>query len=594
MSSSMRKMMLPRRRLSTLMTCLLVASTVYLIALWNGAVSVSGVGRGASDADVAPWIAQHNRKVSDDRNLDDGIVMLDDEPFSTENSGIFATEDSNGVDLAQIQLLDFLNGEENMFVKDKESLFGGSLENPFSLKQAWSTSHAYALGIRSNAYNRTDFIEMGRRARALHIAYRILHDHPNLHDTLVSHSTPLFNQASDSKSTKRAKFEQQLHAIIDDLTRLMYPWLVQSRFKSLHALQRHFRENTPTKDERGIIYSTGRGHFELAVHAIQSLRTILKSDLPIEVHHMGPNDLDADMIKAFNAMPGVMTVDVWDYWGEEARQLGGWAIKPFALLASRFTKVMFIDADSVFVQDPDVLFSKSEIFEKYGQLFYHDRTITGYDWCYNWFNGFVPYVSHYANSLRFQSKNTVHEQESGVVVIDKSRTEVLHGLLTTCRMNMKVERDGVTYKKMHGDKESYWMSWELARVPYKFSPSYGGTIGYKNDKGAVCGGLFHTDEYLQPLWWNGGVVANKHVKKTEGLLKYEFAAYDLEGKDIEWEWETTTTPFCLKPKFPGQKVVVMELSDSDKRVTRKLVRLYSEIIEEGWRQYFRDEFGLQL
>ncbi|KAI9338742.1 mannosyltransferase putative-domain-containing protein [Obelidium mucronatum] len=374
----------------------------------------------------------------------------------------------------------------------------------------------------------------------------------------------------------------------------MYPWITASKYKSIHAIQKYFREKAPKEHERGIIFSTGRGHFELAVHAIISLRTILGCDLPIEIHHMGPDDLSKEMLMAFKALPGVKTVDVWDFWGDEAKALRGWAVKPMALLASSFKKVMFLDADAVFIQNPDLLFTNSKIFEKYGQLFYHDRTITGYDWCYNWFNGFVPSVSKYTNTLRFQKKDTVHEMESGVVVVDKSRTDVLHGLLTTAKMNMATERDGVTYKLMHGDKESYWMSWELARIPYRFSTSYGGTIGYKNEKGAVCGGLFHTDEYLKPLWWNGGVVANKHSNKETGLLKYEYAAYDLAGKDIKWDWETDTTPFCLSPKTPDQKVVVTDLTSNEREITSKLVDLYKKIIDKGWREYFKANYNLNV
>ncbi|KAJ3399255.1 hypothetical protein HDU80_008119 [Chytriomyces hyalinus] len=498
---------------------------------------------------------------------------------------VFMSSSVDGLDLAQTQFLDYLNGEE-----------GASGENMFQLTncllQTWKKIHAFSLATHSAEYNRTDFREMGRRARSLRIADTLLHDRKDLRDRLSNESISIFINASDPKPKQLEVLREQLELIVEKLTVLMYPWLTKSRFKSLHGLQSHFRR-VPKEDEVGIILSTGRGHFELALHAIVSFRTVLKCDLPVEVHHMGPNDLGEEMTKAFNSLPGVKTVDVYDYWGEEAQALGGWAIKPFALLASRFQKVMFIDADAVFIQSPEVLFTKSEIFSKYGQLFYHDRTITGHDWCYNWFNGFVPHISKYTNSLRFQKKHTVHEQESGVVLVDKGRTDVLHGLLTTAKMNMKYERDGMTYKLMHGDKESYWMSWELARVPYKFSVSYGGTIGYKNDKNAVCGGLFHTDEYLKPLWWNGGVLANKHFKKSgEGILNYEFAAYDNEGKDIEWEWETATTPFCLKPKFEGQKVVVSELNDEEKRVGRELVELYRDIVSDGWKAFMKRKYSV--
>ncbi|KAJ3070829.1 hypothetical protein HDU98_006170 [Podochytrium sp. JEL0797] len=139
------------------------------------------------------------------------------------------------------------------------------------------------------------------------------------------------------------------------------------------------------------------------------------------------------------------------------------------------------------------------------------------------------------------------------------------------------------------------MSWELVRVPYKFTPSYGGTIGYQRpEDGHICGGLYHTDEYLQPLWWNGGVVANKHADKLTGYITYTHAAYDLEGKDIQWDWETPTTPFCLGPKFEGQKVIVKELSAGEKKVAGELVELYRGIVGQGWKAYFEANYGVKF
>ncbi|KAJ3029987.1 UNVERIFIED_CONTAM: hypothetical protein HDU68_010450 [Siphonaria sp. JEL0065] len=525
---------------------------------------------------------------------DDTLVVAESELLK-----IHTAVDVSNINNEQIRFLDWLNGEENVDDDEEDELsatpciFGGSLVgNPLDLAKAFHVTHAFALIERSNAYNRTNFLLMGQRARALRIAYTLLYDRKDLHARLLTLSTNIFTKPTDSPKLQHLKLRTQLKHIVHDLSHLMYPWITNSKFKSIHAIQKYYAEKTPKEHERGIIFSTGRGHFELAVHAIVSLRNILGCTLPIEIHHMGPGDMSQEMLKAFNAMPGVRTVDVWDFWGEEAKQLRGWAVKPMALLASSFKQVMFLDADTVFIQNPEVLFTKSKIFEKYGQLFYHDRTITGHDWCYDWFNGFVPSVSRYTNTLRFQKKDTVHEMESGVVVVDKSRTNVLHGLLTTAKMNMQEERDGITYKLMHGDKESYWMSWELARIPSRFSTSYGGTIGYKNEKGAVCGGLFHTDEYLKPLWWNGGVVANKHVNKGTGLLKYEYAAYDLAGKDIKWDWETETTPFCLSPKFPEQKVILTELTAAEKVITSKLVDLYKEIIDKGWKDYFKQNYNV--
>lgn len=60
-------------------------------------------------------------------------------------------------------------------------------------------------------------------------------------------------------------------------------------------------------------------------------------------------------------------------------------------------------------------------------------------------------MSSFVEKTRWWSYRSAHEQESGVVVINKKRS--LLGLLATCKMNDKRERDQVTYKHIHGDKE---------------------------------------------------------------------------------------------------------------------------------------------
>lgn len=89
-----------------------------------------------------------------------------------------------------------------------------------------------------------------------------------------------------------------------------------------------------------------------------------------------------------------------------------------------------------------------------------------------------------------------------MVVIDKG-TDALFGLLATCAMNKKGERDHA-YKFVHGDKETFWSAFEMIKVPYYFPKYRGGTIGYPNPdrEHSVCGQLYHPDDLGRPLWWN--------------------------------------------------------------------------------------------
>ncbi|KAJ3241546.1 hypothetical protein HDU81_000085 [Chytriomyces hyalinus] len=495
------------------------------------------------------------------------------------------------IDLMQARFLDFLNGEEGMNDQSTNfGVFGGSLldqKNPFNVRTTWNRVHQYALAIAEKPeYEVTNFLQLSRRVRANQIAYIILYDKPSL-ITLLSLAT---SEKDESATSAHDQLQAELENVESVLTKLLYGWIMP-RYPNIRALQKDFTAPPGNKDlDMGIVITTGQWHFELALHAIETIREVLKCDLPIEIQYAGPDDLSADMRKAFNALPNVKTVDVLDKF-DSSVGITGWAIKPFAILASRFRTVIFFDADALTFQNPEKFVKDSVIFRQYGTLFYHDRTVKN-GGNLEWFKGINPQNSRYSNSLRYMDDRSHNEMESGVVVVDKGRTGNLHAMLMTCKMNSKEERDKMTYNHMHGDKESFWMSWDMARVPYKFVPSYGGAVGYMNDKKHVCGGLFHTDEFQKPLWWNGGVIANKHHNKDGGFMKFEYAAFDTVGKDITWEWETPTTPFCLGPKYP--EFEVLELTAKEKSDGARFVELYKGMKEAGWKAYVTKKYSVQF
>ncbi|KAJ3297757.1 hypothetical protein HDU79_002231 [Rhizoclosmatium sp. JEL0117] len=489
------------------------------------------------------------------------------------------------IDLLQARFLDFLNGEEGETDESTPyGVFGGSLldlDGPFSIRTTWNHIHQYAQHLTAKPYPRGDINALARRSRALLIAYTIIYDQPSL-TTLLALATSPKNQSAQSA---RNQLTAELSQIVESLTNQLYPWL-KPRYNSLQDMQKYF-SNSKTRD-LGIVFTTGQWHFELALHAILTLRDVLKCTLPIQVLYMGPNDLPAEMLAAFRAIPGVSTLDITTKFA--AADIGGWAVKPFSILASEFRTSIFIDADVLFFQNPETMVKESMLFKEYGQLFYHDRSI-GRDDPVEWFRSIDPEMTQYATRLRYTNGLSSHEMESGVVVVDKARTGNLHALLMVCQMNSKEERETV-YKHMHGDKETFWMSWDMIRVPYKFTPTFGGTVGYMNEKSHVCGGLFHTDEYQRPLWWNGSVLKNKHHHKDSGYMEFEYAAFDTDADKIEWEWETENSPFCFGPRYPEREIVV--LSDLNKANGKKYVDMYVEIKEKGWKQYVEGRFKVKV
>lgn len=109
------------------------------------------------------------------------------------------------------------------------------------------------------------------------------------------------------------------------------------------------------------------------------------NDLPIEYRQLieeialnsttGGTIRTVDLHKLFPDPHGVMNMP------------GGWALRPFAILASSFKKVILSDADTVFLQNPELLLEEPG-FKKTGALFYHDRLLSPasqdtYDWLDN-------------------------------------------------------------------------------------------------------------------------------------------------------------------------------------------------------------------
>jgi hypothetical protein len=118
-------------------------------------------------------------------------------------------------------------------------------------------------------------------------------------------------------------------------------------------------------------------------------------------------------------------------------KLRGWAAKPFAILLSTFREVIFIDADSIFLRNPADLFL-DEGYKTTGALFFKDRLFMPGS-KKEWLEEILPTISQNAKSSRLWTGESIHMQESGVMVVDKWRHFV--ALLLVTRMNGP-DRDG--------------------------------------------------------------------------------------------------------------------------------------------------------
>jgi len=105
----------------------------------------------------------------------------------------------------------------------------------------------------------------------------------------------------------------------------------------------------------------------------------------------------------------------------------------------------------------------------------------------------TPIMSSFPATTRLFRGLSSHEVESGLVLVNKSKRFL--GMLAACKLNSKWERELWSYKVFYGDKETFWLGFEMIQEPYAFLRSYGGVIGelrQDNDQ-AVCGVQMHMD-----------------------------------------------------------------------------------------------------
>ncbi|GAB1201319.1 hypothetical protein APSETT444_010710 [Aspergillus pseudonomiae] len=324
----------------------------------------------------------------------------------------------------------------------------------------------------------------------------------------------------------------------------LYPFL--DRPKGQNATHHHPVANLRASFEpgsAGVVIPTSNNTLRVAAHLIGTMRSVLNSTLPIQIVYAGDADLGPDdralLSKIVESGPPLEFLDILTVFDDSTIQLqtGGWAIKAFAALGSRFERVILADADAVFFQPPEVLLDH-EAFVRSGALLFHDRLL--------WKNVFPERNEWYRSQIRQPSaamdkslvwtQNYAEEGDSGLVVLDKGRNDILVGLFHICWQNSYEVREEVTYKITYGDKETWWLGLELTGASYEFSGHYGGIVGWdqvdSRGRHKVCSFVIaHVDAKNRLLWYNGSLLKNK--VKSSMANEYEIPTHWMI--DAEWE-----------------------------------------------------------
>lgn len=129
----------------------------------------------------------------------------------------------------------------------------------------------------------------------------------------------------------------------------------------------NFYLQSTKKEAKGLVMPVGSKYVNTSITAIYGIRT-LGSSLPIEIWHFR-GELSIDDLKLFAQIPNLKVKCINDVFDVSLLKLHGYAIKPFSILASEFSEVILVDADVIFLQNPDILL-QDPLYLSSGTLFF--------------------------------------------------------------------------------------------------------------------------------------------------------------------------------------------------------------------------------
>jgi hypothetical protein len=367
-----------------------------------------------------------------------------------------------------------------------------------------------------------------------------------------------------------------LEAAVEQVATSLYPFLQHP--------PRNPTSRTPFSDLRatyqagsaGIVIPTGDASVRFAAHLVGSLRAVLGSSLPIQIAYAGDGDLSpanrASLARLIETGPPLEFVDITAVFEDSTLRFGersgGWATKAFAALGSHFEKVILLDADAVFLQAPEALL-RQPAFERTGAYLFHDRLLWRHAFAdrHAWWRDQIRRPSPALDKSLVWTQDYAEEGDSGVVVLDKGRVDVLMGLLHVCWQNTYAVREEVTYKITYGDKESWWLGLELAGASYEMEKHYGGIVGWEErdaeGRAKVCSFVIaHVDDSDRLLWYNGGLLKNKLASDVD---------YDAPLKwMIDAEWQKGAAKKDMSCMVGGE---VRSLTEDEVNILRRTIDL---------------------
>ena len=227
---------------------------------------------------------------------------------------------------------------------------------------------------------------------------------------------------------------------------------------------------------RGIVMVAGGKYLRVALHSIRMLRRT-GTQLPIELWMGDWSEHDANFCKEVLGM-NVQCRILADYLGDG--WVGGYQLKPFAILLSSFEEILLLDSDNFPIAPIDDIFSSSQYLTN-GVVVWPDF----------WASTTSPYMYQIID----RPEKFVKTCETGQLLWNK-RTH-FRALSLACYYNFH----GPSYfypllslgVKGQGDKETYLVACEATDQSYAFITADVQSLGYCDDSGFHRTGMAQAD-----------------------------------------------------------------------------------------------------
>ncbi|TDH68976.1 hypothetical protein CCR75_009816 [Bremia lactucae] len=266
-------------------------------------------------------------------------------------------------------------------------------------------------------------------------------------------------------------------------------WVRQHPQSPYYKRSYHF--DSSVSRDRAIVLCLADSIMAMGLSLIRELRCFGNQDL-VQVYHCGANELSAKSQELLLSLDNRLEmVDACSdlvhrnlFTENMAKKFQNWYIKLLAMYHTDVRHVMLMDADDIFLADPAQL-RELDGYKQTGTLFFYDRVVRctrflamkdhNESYLNRLFRTF-PYdefnitegehVSDQTKESFAYNGKSCHEMDSSLVLIDKSLVssrvfDVMFWFFTK-------ERFRIRYS--FGDKETFWLSFEIAHEPYFFSP----------------------------------------------------------------------------------------------------------------------------